>query len=434
MNTIKGRGWMQEDNIVSTLVAKDKQLSSMFKVRFGTAIVISVVCLLIVNFFMMREVSLGQYPYDIDGWGHLVPVDQANTSGKEEACNFSLNDAYNPERGFLLPAIFGTAYCLTGSVEAVQWMNLALHVLSCFIIVLCFSKQFKSLIIPSVAVLLWSIWPAYSYLHGYYFSEQIGAFFIVLAVCLLISIGKEVSGRALWLMLGIGLSLAVLLHVRASSLLFVLGIFGLVAWWYKRHLGKVLASFAAFVLIYVSLPIVNYQHFSAFIPFTTQGGFALHEGTYLPGDDLPAAALRKIPEFNEREAKTVDMNAYERDKYWKSLAIQNIADDPIGQIELLFKKAMRFWAYVPGYSWVPTTKSLVFALPLFVVWLLSLTLLKNRNILIINMAVVSTWAMHTLIHSEYRYSYVVFPLIVVSCGIWVLRFIETTLLKKQVRD
>jgi thiol:disulfide interchange protein len=82
------------------------------------------------------------------------------------------------------------------------------------------------------------------------------------------------------------------------------------------------------------------------------------------------------------------------------------------------KKSLRFWFYIPGYEWLPTIKSLLFALPIFILWLIGVFNWKTSKInLLAVLLVLGTWLMHTLIHSEYRYSYVVFPFILLTAQI-----------------
>ncbi|MDP5132708.1 MAG: hypothetical protein NWQ54_17680, partial [Paraglaciecola sp.] len=156
--------------------------------------------------FMYQEILRDQYPYDVDGWGHLVNTLASNNLRQ---CEFSVFDAYNPDRGFLLPYIFALSYCVFGFVESVQVFNVLFHAMSCFIVVFFISNKVNSLILTSSSVLLWSVWPAYSYLHGYYFSEQIGALLILVVAVLMLKSDKSLKYFALT-----GLILALLLHVR----------------------------------------------------------------------------------------------------------------------------------------------------------------------------------------------------------------------------
>jgi hypothetical protein len=104
-------------------------------------------------------------------------------------------------------------------------------------------------------------------------------------------------------------------------------------------------------------------------------------------------------------------------------------EDPVGQIQLLVKKSLRFWANIPGYSWIPTTKSLIIGLPLLLLWLFNLWGNRNPVMHVLNITVLTTWAMHAAIHSEYRYSYVVLPIILIAVFFMLKRFLVCLFLK-----
>jgi hypothetical protein len=279
---------------------------------------------------------------------------------------------------------------------------------------------------------LWSIWPAYSFIHGYYYSEQIGALLTVSVTVLACYFLRNSIKNWQWVAL-FGLFLGGLINVRASSLLVVLLALFFMMFMFRKQYKFLLIGTSVFLMAYATMPLMSFNTFNTFVPFTTQGGFALHEGTFLPGDDLPANHLRTIPEFQEIERKAEHLNPLEKDRYYKDLAIKNVIDDPLGQVQLLVKKSLRFWFNIPGYSWVPTMKSLLFGLPLFLLWLLSLFFNRTRPAIVLHSVVISTWAMHALVHSEYMYSYVVFPLIVISVLMMLKNFLNYTVKKHDRR-
>jgi hypothetical protein len=413
-------------NTILQLQIWDEAVSQQSAMRIKGAILASITSLCIVAFYAVGELNTSTYPFDLDSWGHLIT--SAVSQGQELSCSFSLLQAHNPNRGYLVPAIFGWSYCITQLPEAVQILNALLHAAAGGILVLGLAKPLKSLIIPAAGILIWSAWPAYSFIHGYYYAEQIGAFFTLSVTVLYVILVHEDKVRGV-IALTAALFLGLLINVRPSSLLLVLValIFLIIRLRQQRLL--LAGCLLLFSATYATLPFMNYKIFDTFVPLTTQGGFALHEGTYLPGDDLPANALRKIPEFNVIEAKAAHLNPLEKDKYFKELAIQQIMEDPVGQMQLLVKKSLRFWANIPGHSWIPTTKSLIIGLPVFLLWLFNLWCNRNPVMHVLNIAVLTTWAMHAAIHSEYRYSYVVLPIILIAVFFMLKRFLVYLFLK-----
>lgn len=391
----------------SKLLLIDERLISDRRTFNLFVLLVSTFSLFIVSYYGYLNVVTATYPFDIDGIGHVIG--KMSSLGE---CKLDLDFVYNSDRGFVLPFIFGLSYCILGTDVSVQVLNCLLHASSVAIIMLFSKKFFNTALLPAFASLLWSVWPAYSFLHGFYFPEQVSAFFIMLSVYFSLKISAERHSSSLVTIFLFSIVLAMLFNIRASSLLLVL-VFLLLAL-YNLRLSLIKSVFA--LIISVSclsiLPIVNYNKLDKFVLTTTQGGFALHLGTFVPGNSSPASLQREIPEFISREDAAQNLNSYEKDKYFKSLAMQNIKEDPIGQIRLLVRKTLKFWFNLNGF--LPTTKSLVFGLPIFLCWITALYVSRSKKLMILNIAVLTNWAMHSLVYSEYRYSYVVFALIILT--------------------
>lgn len=402
------------------LLLNDSNVSQSWRWRLLVAASCALFAGIWLSYLAQHFIGLANYPYDVDGWGHVIGKVESGSLG----CDYRFDDAYNPYRGFLLPILFAESYCLLGMPEAVQVLNVVLHMAATFIFVYYFAMAFSSLLLPALTAIAWALWPAYDFLHGYYFSEQIGGLLLVIAVVLLLSLLRAHGWqrRQLWQSLWLALTLALLINVRSAALLFVAA----VTLWVIVLIIKRAASVRHALVFSVSLgvllsiqPAVNYSQLQAFVPFTTQGGFALHEGTYLPGDDQPASYLRQIPEFNQREAGTQGMSPVQQNAYWKGLAMANIKADPQGQLVLLSRKLLRFWINLPAHQWIPTTKSLIVGLPLLLLWLMVLAFHQAPLLRPLLLATLSIWLMHGAIHSEYRYSYVVFPMTGLACLLFV---------------
>ncbi|MGQ8364671.1 hypothetical protein [Glaciecola sp. 1036] len=410
-------------NILSPIINYDSKLSESAKFQLIANIGFFVLAGIYIYFQAQYQVSLKSLPYDLDGWGHLV---EKLVAQQELGCNISATSAYSPERGYLLSLLFAGSYCLMGIPESVQIINALFHLLTCVALILFISKISRSILLALAVSAVWTIWPAYSYLYGYYFSEPIGAFLVILLTFLTHKIftEKETSAKNYVLAIALGILMGVLINVRPSSLFFIAGLF-IFSFFILRHQKRLIAICAAgFLIVYASLPILNYQQFNTFIPFTLQGGYALFLGNHIPSQGAPAGNARELAEFRQIEENAKDLNALEKDKYFKQLAIKDAIANPVESAQLLVRKAFKYWMYIPSDSWKPSNKSLIIGLPLLILWLVSL--FKNRQLIfyIATLAIVSHWAMHTIVHSEYRYAYVTLPLVLFSVGHMLLKFIR----------
>src|SRR5262249_61522591 len=88
----------------------------------------------------------------------------------------------------------------------------------------------------------------------------------------------------------------------------------------------------------------NYWVTGEFIPFTTEGGKILFQGTYLPGDDVGMSELRRDAGFAALEAAE-PADPVEQYRYWRRLAARQGKADPAGQGEPLLRKAARVRPY-----------------------------------------------------------------------------------------
>jgi hypothetical protein len=389
---------------------------------------VSLLCSLIVSMYFFTSTENTTYPYDLDGWGHLVETLVAE-GGR---CDINPMHSYVPERGVLVPYIFTLSYCVMPFAESVQVINGLFHIMSCFLIIYIFAKQTHSFVTPAIAVLLWTLWPAYSFLHGFYFAEQISAFALLLCLFCLHKIFTRPQLRKRDLIL-CGLSLSFLLHTRPSGLGFILIITLFMLWFFRKNLVQFALISTVFLSSYSVLPWMHYQQFAAFVPTTTQGGYALFLGNYLPTKGAPADNAREFESFQEIEAQAQDLNAYERDRYYKALAVQNFLDAPVASGQLLVRKSLKYWVQLKPGSWQPTFKSAVFGLPLLLLWIWICLTRHTPLILLCNLAIVCLWGMHTLVHAEYRYSYVTLPLVITMCASYVYslitgsKFVQTEL-------
>jgi hypothetical protein len=212
-----------------------------------------------------------------------------------------------------------------------------------------------------------------------------------------------------------GILAGLLVLARPPFLVVVTGL-PVVLWF---HLGTRRGRFAllyaaGFLVAFVPWPVRNLVVEGELLLFTTEGGKILFQGTYLAGDDIGMGTLREDPQFREIESGEVGKSAIEQYRYWKELATAQVRKEPIGQLRLCCRKALRFWIYFPQHSWLPSWKTGLVAL-------LSLPLaifgsLRGRGRLLAQLCglwVGGLWLFHTIIHSELRYNFPVLPMMFV---------------------
>jgi len=367
----------------------------------------------IVSFYVWNAITHSRgLPYDLDGWGHLIAKMQA--SGETWRL---LPQAFHPERGFAVPFLFGVTYCLLGIPESVQIFNILLQSISAVLLVGFFGKYLKNPLLGACIALSWAVWPPTRYVYGYYMAEPLLGLICLLmwgsAVILLHQPKKHVAAFY-------GMLLAFALYVKSSTLLtvFLLLLFLSGLFYRMRHYAVLAALWLAFVLAYSIWPLYSYITYQRVLPMTINGGFVLHMGTYLPGDDMSARYLRTLPEYWAIEANA-PQEPVERDAYFRKLAIEQITREPIKQFLLLIKKILRFWFYIPRAHWLPTPKTFIVMTPLLL--LAAIGAFSNRSEHLAQAAgiiILAMWALHSAIHSEFRYNFPVLPMLfyLAFCG------------------
>jgi hypothetical protein len=183
--------------------------------------------------------------------------------------------------------------------------------------------------------------------------------------------------------------------------------------------------------------IRNYVRFGEFIPFTTESGKILFQGTFVRGDAVIMNELRLNQEFRQLESGERAMGPIEQYRYWRGLALAQIAEDPAGQLRLVVRKAVRFVAYLPAHSWWPAWKTGVVAavtLPLALIgfWV------RRRDLAaqLCGIWFGSLWLAYALVHSELRYSFPVLPMYFMLAAfgaVHLLRIYQATRLQARVR-
>jgi putative flippase GtrA len=342
-------------------------------------------------------------PLDLDGWGHLV------TRLQENGHSFwSLLVEPSLWKGPVVPFLFGLCYYVAPFASSVLVFNAIVFGLAVGLLFLSFCRLGANRVSAAIAVLGWVFYLPNKMVFGYYFAEPVIS---ALSVGLFALAASLITRPRAATALGLGAVAGLLVLARAPFVPVVAGL-PLVLWqplqgYRVRYLG--LAG-AGLLLTFAPWPIRNLIVEHEFVPFTTEGGKILYQGTYLHGDDVRMALLRELPEFQQIEAGEAGMTPVEQYRYWKSLAVAQVREAPLAEMQLCIRKAVRFWVYLPAHSWVPAWKTALVALlclPLAAFGVLRGW--RDPLIQLCTLWVGGLWAFHTVVHAELRYNFPVLP-------------------------
>ncbi len=344
-------------------------------------------------------------PLDLDGWGHLITrLQTSNHSFQELLRRPSL------WKGPVVPFVFGVCYFLVPIPEAVLALNVLAFACAAGCLYLAFRRLGAGVGEAAVPVLLWGAYPPHRYVFGYYYAEPLLA--LLSALLFLVAAHLAVKPARGLALVGGGLA-GVLVLARAPFLPVVAGL----GVWLLFRGGKQYRTcsflfFCGLLVAFLPWPLRNLMVEGAFVPFTTEGGKILFQGTYLSGDDQVMSELRRMPEFQSLEQDEAGKSPVEQMRYWQSLAVTQVREHPAQQLFLCLRKMMRFWVYLPGHSWIPTWKTGIVAviclfLAAFAVW-------RGWRIPLVQLCLLwvgGLWLFYTLIHAELRYNFPVLPML-----------------------
>lgn len=385
------------------------------------ALLIAVLAGAAAGWFAWQEQRERTLPLDLDGWGALI---QRQKSADDSLAGrlAALFSAPSLWKGPYVPFVFGLCYFFFPFDEVVLVLNAVVFGLAAGIHYATYCAMGARRWLAALAVLLWILYLPNWFLFGYYYAEP----FLGLSVALTLAAAAwAVTGKKPGRVFAVGAAAAALLLAKAAFLLAVgLLVFFLVLQFPGRRLA-VLGYFGlGFALVYAPWPVGNYLIYGEFVPFTVEGGKVVFEGSYVPGDDMPMNDLRKIPEFVELEKDEAGKSFFEKDRYWRQLAMKQIKDDPASQITLVARKILRFWVYLPQHSWLPTWKS--FAVAVMVVPLAVVGFWVNRRAPLAQLCALwvgGLWCFHGLLRSELRYNFPILPLamlLALAGALWLL--------------
>lgn len=369
------------------------------------ALMVAIVTAAWAGFCAWNESLTRTYGLDVDGWGHMIG--RFERSGRHLSLLFQDPSMW---KGPIVPFLFGLSYYLAPFRSAVLVFNIIAMAAAAALFVVTFYRLGATRLAALLAVLCWVFYLPHRYIYGYYFAEPTLSLFIAL---FLMCCGWAIRTKNLTLVFATGALAGVMLLARPPFLV-IAGTVPLLLWYHLReHAARAIALFGlGFLLAYAPWPIRNYATYHEFIPFTTEGPKDVFLSTYLPGDDGLMDTFYAIAEYRALEAGEAGLSHLERYHYWRPLVLDNIRKDPIGQLQLCVRKAMRFWIDLPVYSWIPGWKTTAVAaifLPLAVLggvagWR---SLLTQICVLFAG----SLWLFHAIVHSGLRYNFPVLPLV-----------------------
>lgn len=349
------------------------------------------------------------FAYDIDGWGHLIPKMMENGTTWE-----LLPQATHPYRIFLVPFLFGLSYCLLGIPESVQILNILAQSLSSVLLIYFLASYNKTPLLGMGIGIIWASWPPFSSYYGYYFSEPVYGLVVVILWCCIV-LFLQTPGKAKAIL--IGSFLAIALHVKMTSALVVAGFFLCAITVWRRRAGKLLPIIMVTCLLaYLPWPAYNLiKHNRLASAYKTEDNGSdtwelLFGMMYPPIDDLETLQREKLPEYLAIQEKAERLDTENRNKYYQSLILEQLASHPLDVLSLVVKRFMRFWYHIPPFRFVPTPKTFLVMTPLLLLaGIGAFRRYDDVNVQTAMLLVGGMWIFHGLIHAEFRYQFPVFP-------------------------
>ena len=339
-------------------------------------------------------------PLDVDGWGWAV---QPILSGNDWWRVLSTPSLF---RGPVVSTLFGLVVALAPHPYAVLVLNAILLGCAAAAHVVMARRLGVSAGAAVAGASLWVAVPAHGYIHGHYYSEAVVS--ALLALMLLLVSTREHG----WVRPCAAGAIAGVLILSRAPMIAVVGACGL--YLLRRHWRHGAAFVFGVLLTYTWWPVYTARTTGQLIPFTTEGGAVMFQGTWLPGDDLNQSVLRRDERFRLIEEEVESLPLLERHKEWTRRAIDQVRANPGAQVRLVVKKAVRFWLYLQPYSWTPTGKSLLFALLLAGGIASALASGAARAYADwVCLVVLPLWAFYALIHTELRYQFPVLPMLLI---------------------
>jgi hypothetical protein len=386
---------------------------------WGLAILVGLFGVLLAGYSAHAQAANRTYPLDIDGWGELV------TRLQQPGARGVLDLFHDPSfwRGPIVPFIFGLVYAIVPVPSSVLAFNALAAGLAAAGLIATFTWMGVPRVLAGAAVAAWLLYVPHHLIYGYYFAEPTIALISTIAFA---AVALACCRRRTSLAVLAGVLAGILVLARPPFALTLIAV-TLFLWLSKRGAFRLALAFGlALALTYAPWPIHNLMVHGAPIPFTGDGSQAFFEGTWVPGDAQSMGTLRQMPEFREIERQVGTAGSPVKSyREWQRRAFAQVAADPIAQVRLLIRKALRFWVFLEPYRWrasLKTSAVAVLMLPLAVLgaW-------RGRRALVVQLSlmwILGLWAFHSLVYAELRYNYAVFAMTLVLAGLGALQLYE----------
>jgi 4-amino-4-deoxy-L-arabinose transferase-like glycosyltransferase len=323
------------------------------------------------------------------------------------------------------------------SVLAVLVVQSMLDTLTCFIVFSLGTKAAGSRSAGVLAAFFYAVYPAFILSAGTVLTETLT---FLLLTCGLYLYWVAIKGSTR-LAAAAGLLMGVVILLKPAMLLFPF--FVLIGFWLNRRADRGwLAKGLVYVVVCCAVispwTLRNYLAMGRFIPVASHGGNTLWGGTgpadgrcmshahmpvYVPGEmaasgpeavPVSRATYDKIAEFRSRLSRLDEAG---QDALYRQAALQEISEHPGRYAFLGVKKFFRLWLNL-WYDAPPSKKSLALAalnLTLMILALLGALakLVDRRFAQMVLILAVYTTAISMLTFSMVRYSYPVFPFILI---------------------
>jgi hypothetical protein len=386
---------------------------------WGLALLAGLIGIAIAGYSAHAQAANRTYALDIDGWGELV------TRLQQPGARGVLDLFHDPSfwRGPIIPFIFGLVYAIVPTPSSVLAFNALAAGLAAAGLVVTFTWLGMPRLLAAGAVVFWLLYVPHHLIYGYYFAEPLIA---VLSTLTFAAVAWALCRGRTGLAALAGAMAGILVLARPPFLLTLMAV-TLFMWLSKRGAFRLMLAFGiALALVYAPWPLRNVMVNGALIPFTGDGSQAFFEGTWVPGDAQSMGTLREMPEFREIERQVGTLGSpVKAYKEWQRRAFAQALADPIAQVRLFIRKALRFWVFLEPYRWRASLKTgavaaLMLPLALIGAW-------RGRRALVVQLSllwILGLWLFHSLVYAELRYNYAVFAMTLMLAGLGALQLYE----------
>jgi 4-amino-4-deoxy-L-arabinose transferase-like glycosyltransferase len=279
-----------------------------------------------------------------------------------------------------------------------------------------------------VAVIISVFYPTLVFWSGALISEYLFTFSIL---CLILFLLKFIDNFTYKMAMGTGMLLGITLLIRPMlvfwPIFIVLWVFLCRKYDFKEILNKCFVM-CIFTIITLSPWIIrNYMVLGHFVPFTTDGGYALYVSNHPTGDGTSNLLNDEVIKFEDR-VDEMDLDPVESNNYYFNEFLNNIKNAPFLYLKLIPKKFIRLWSIYPHTSIKHAIISILsygILLPfaIYGIWYSNFHLRNTYGILMTLLFVYVTLFFCFLFYGLTRFRFPVEPYIIIFSAISFERFI-----------